>query len=114
MKFIVCVILTALLAFVSGLYLPWWGIALAGFAVAVLIYQTPRKAFLSGFTGLFLLWAIMASVIDASNQHIISKRIAALLPLGGSSLFLILLTALIGAIVGGLGALSGSYLRRIK
>jgi hypothetical protein len=37
---------------------------------------------------------------------------ASLFPLGGSSALLILITGIVGAIVGGLSALSGSFLRR--
>jgi len=38
--------------------------------------------------------------------------VATILPLGGSSFVLILLTAFIGGLVAGLSALTGSYLRK--
>jgi hypothetical protein len=50
--------------------------------------------------------------IDAQNDSILSQRMASLFPLGGSSALIILITAVVGAIVGGLSALSGSFLRR--
>ena len=56
MKFFVSLILTAFLSFGACLYLPWWSIAIASFLVAALIPQRPGKAFLAGFTALFLLW----------------------------------------------------------
>lgn len=111
MKFIVATILTALLAFVSGLWFPWWTIALAAFLIAALVHQRPGKAFLAGFLGVFLLWAILASIIDMKNASLLSSRIASVLPLGGSNLLLILVTALIGGLVGGFGGLTGSFLR---
>ena len=114
MKFIISIILTALLAFVIDLYLPWWGIAIAAFFVAALIHQRPGYSYLSGFLGVFLLWILLSLLIDIKNQGILSKKIATLLPLGGSVFLLMLLTALIGGIVGGLGALSGSYIRKLK
>ena len=114
MKLIVSILLTALLGFVIDLYLPWWGIAIAAFAVAALIHQRSGVAFLSGFLGVFLLWAILAWWIDVKNQGILSKRIAEVFPLGGSTFLLILVTALVGGLVGGLAALSGSYLRKRK
>ena len=55
MKFIAALIITALLSFIAGLYLPWWGIAIAAFIVALLVYQKAGMAFLSGFLGLFFL-----------------------------------------------------------
>jgi hypothetical protein len=114
MKFIVSILLMALLSFALGLYLPWWSLALVAFVVAALIHQRAGKAFLSGFLALFLLWGILAFIIDANNDHVLSVKVAELLPLGGSSLLLILVTALIAGLVGGLAAMAGSYVRTIK
>ncbi len=111
MKFFTAVILTALLAFISGLFLPWWGIAIISLLVAVLVHQKAGKAFLAGFLGVFLLWAILAWWIDMKNNGVLSKKIASVLPLGGNSLLLILVTGLIGGLVAGMAAMSGSYLR---
>jgi hypothetical protein len=111
MKLFAALILTALLAFISGLYLPWWSIAIAAFLTALLVHQRGPRAFLSGFIGIFILWAFLAWWIDMKNQGILSKKIAELFHLGTSSLLLILVTALVGALVGGFAAMSGSYLR---
>ncbi len=111
MKLIVAIILTALLSFIGGLYLPWWSIAIAAFISSLLIPMRSGKAFLSGFLGVFILWALLAWWIDMKNHGILSKKIAEIFPLGGSSFLLILVTALIGALVGGVAAMSGSYLR---
>ena len=113
LKYFLSILLTALLAFVSGLYLPWWGIAIAAFIVSALIPQKPFYAFLSGFIGVFLLWEILAWWIDSKNNGILSQKIAQVLPLGGSTILLILITSLIGATVAGLAALTASYLRRM-
>ena len=114
MKFVISIILTGLLAFVIDLYLPWWGITIAAFFVAALIHQRPRNSYVSGFLGIFILWFLLVWLIDVKNQSILSKKIALLLPVGGSVFLLMLVTALIGGIIGGLGALSGSYLRKPK
>jgi hypothetical protein len=114
MKFVITTLLIALLSFLSGLYLPWWGVALAAFLVSALIRQRPGVAFLAGFTALFLLWAGLSWSMDIPNNSILSAKIAQILPLGGSSLALILVTALIGALVGGVAALTGSFLQKKK
>lgn len=111
MKLFVSIVLTALLAFIGGLYMQWWSLAIASFLVALLIPQKAGKAFFSGFLGLFLLWGILAWWIDIKNEHILSQKIATVLPLGGSSILLILATAIIGGLVAGFAAMSGSYLR---
>ena len=111
MKFLVAILLTALLAFISGLFLPWWCFAITSLLVAVLVHQSAGKAFLSGFLGVFLLWAGLAWWIDMKNNGVLSKKIAQVLPLGGNGLLLILVTGLIGGLVAGFAAMSGSYLR---
>jgi hypothetical protein len=111
MKFTVATILTALLVFIAGLYLPWWSLAVMALLVALLVHQHPGKAFLSAFVGVFLLWAGLAWWIDMKNDGVLSAKMAKLLPVGGSVVVLILLTAVVGALVAGLGALSGSFLR---
>ena len=114
MKFIVCLLLTALLSFAAGLYINWWSIAIAAFTVAACIHQKPGKAFLAGFLALFLLWGALAWTIDSRNESVLSHRMAQLLPFGGSSFLMILATALLGALVAGFASLAGSYLRKSK
>ena len=114
MKFITAILLTALLAFAGGLWFGWWIIALAAFIIALLVHQKAGKAFLSGAIGVFLLWATLAWWIDMKNEHVLSKKIAEVLPLGGSSFLLIIVTAFIGGLVAGFGAMSGSYLRSTR
>jgi hypothetical protein len=112
MKYVVSILLTALLSFVTGLFLPWWTIAFAAFLVSVLIHQKPAMSFLSGFLGVFLLWEVLAWWIDNKNDSILSQKIAQIIPLGGSTILLILLTSVTGALVGGFSALTASYLRK--
>jgi hypothetical protein len=111
MKFIAAILLTALLSFITGLYLPWWGIALAAFLAALVVPQRAAFSFISGLLGVMLLWCGLAWWIDIKNQGILSSRIANVLPLGGNVLLLILVTGLIGGLVAGFAAMSGSYLR---
>jgi hypothetical protein len=111
MKFITSIILTALLAFIGGLYLPWWSLAIAAFAVAILIHQKPWKAFFSGFLGLFLLWGGLAYWINLKNDGVLAVKVSELLKLGGSAYLLIIVTGIVAGLIGGLAALAGSYLR---
>jgi hypothetical protein len=113
LKYILSILVTAVVSFVAGLYMPWWGIAIAAFLVSAAIPQKPGFSFLSGFLGVFLLWEILAWWIDNKNSGILSQKMANILPFGGSSLVLIIVTSLVGAIVAGFAALAGSYLRRL-
>jgi len=112
MKFIISILITALLSFVAGLFFPWWTIAPAALVVAVSIHQSPFRSWLTGFVSLLLLWGGLAWWIDMKNQHVLSSKLAEIFPLGGSSFLLILVTAIIGALVAAFGALTGSYMRK--
>lgn len=112
MKFIIALLLTALLGYLFPLFLPWWSFAITSFIVAVFIHQRPWKAFLAGFTALLLLWGIYAVVIDDANQHILSTKVARILPFNGSYVALIITTAIIGGSLSGMAALTGSYFNR--
>jgi ABC-type antimicrobial peptide transport system permease subunit len=60
------------------------------------------------------LWGVLALWIDLKNESILSHKIAQIFPLGGSSILIILITALIGALVGGFAGMAGSSLRIVK
>lgn len=116
MKFLVATILTAVLAFIAGLlsFSPWWGFAITSLLIAVVVHQKAGKAFLAGFLGLLLLWAGLAWWIDMKNNGILSAKIANVLPLGGNAIYLILVTGIVGGLVAGMAAMSGSFLRSTK
>lgn len=114
MKFVLSVLLVIVLSFLAGLFLPWWSIAIVSFLVALFIPQRLGYAFLSGLTGVFIFWAAQEFWIDIKNKSILSSKIAELFHLGSSSVLLILVSAFIGALVGGFAAMSGSSLRPIR
>jgi len=114
MKFLISFILIALLSFAACLYFPWWSIAIVAFIVAVIIPQHPGKSFLTGFLALFFLWGALACWISEKNENILAHKISMLVLKMDSPFILVLATALIGALVAGLAALSGSFLRNRK
>lgn len=112
MKFIISLILTALLSFALCLFLPWWSIAIAAFAVAALIPQRPGKSFLTAFIALFLLWGGLSFWISNNNHHLLAHKISQLILKMDNPLLLIFATAIIGALVAGFAALAGSFVRK--
>lgn len=112
MKFVISLILTALVGFATCLYLPWWCIAIAAFIVAAFIPQKPGKAFLSGFLALFLLWGGLSFWISSNNEHLLAQKISLLILKIDNAYLLITATALIGALTAGFAALTGSYIRK--
>ncbi len=116
MKFVASIILTALLAYVIGLFttLPWWCFAVSSFVISISIHQAPFKSFLSGFVGLFLLWISLAFLKDIVNSHILATKVAQILPLGGSYIAVMFLTGFIGGLISGLAALTASFTRKVQ
>ena len=114
MKFIITILVSALLAYAVGIYgnLPWWSFVITNLLVAAAIPQKPFLSFLSGALGVGLLWMTLAIILDQGNDHILSTKVAQILPLKGSYVLLITITSIVGALLGGLAALTGSYTRK--
>jgi hypothetical protein len=104
------IILTALLAFLFQLILPWWGIAVAAFLVATAFDQSGIVALRNGFTGVFLFWAGAAAIVSVMNEGVLMARLAMLFSLP-SGWLTVLVTGLVGGVAGGLAALTGNRLR---
>lgn len=113
MKFIVSILLVALLSVAACLYLPWWSIAIAAFAVTAVIPQKPVSAFFAGFIALFLVWGGLSFYLSQANNHLLAHKVSLLIIKIDNPYLLILTTALLGAIVAGLGGLSGSFTRKL-
>jgi len=111
MKLLVAILLTALLALVGGMWLPWWSIAIASLLIGLLVPQRAGRAFLAGFLGIFLLWAIYSLSKDIPNDGLLSAKVADMFSLGRNSILIILVTAFVGGLVGGFGGMTGSFLR---
>lgn len=109
MKWIIVIIL----AIVLQQFLPWWSIAIAAFAYGFLILQSSATAFINGFLGIFLLWGSVAAYVYYVNDGLLAQLLAEMLSIS-SGMVMVLLTALIGGIVGGFASLCGKYLRDLS
>jgi len=96
-----------ILSFICSYLLPWWAAALIAFLAALFIGKTSGKAFLSGFGAIFVLWMILALMKSLPNDNVLAGRAIQLFPLPHQWILLLLITALIGGLVGGMAALSG-------
>jgi hypothetical protein len=113
MKFILSIVLVALVTYAIGIYgnLPWWSFVVTNLIIAIALPIKPIQSFLAGALGVGALWAGLAFGIDMANNHILSSKVAQILPLGGSYIALIIVTAFVGALLGGLASLTGSFVR---
>jgi len=113
-KIPVTILLSAIACFAIGIYgaLPWWSFVVTNFIIALAIPQKPLVSFLTGALGVGAIWAGLATGIDMANNHLLSSKVAQILPLNGSYVLLIVITAFIGFILGGMAFLTAAYLRK--
>ena len=101
-----------LLTMVGGfLFLPWWWPVPAAYAAAYWLGRTGRQAFLSGFAGAGAAWLLLAAFMDWRNGQILSTRVAGLFHLPYAWMLLVI-TGLLGGLLGGFGAWAGQALRQ--
>lgn len=113
MKFLTNFIITVLVSYIIGAFFPWWTIFPFIAIIYALMPLKPFVSFLCGFSALFFLWAILSFIIDVSNNHLLSKKMAMIFLQNDQYGYLILITALIGGVIGGLSALTGTLARRL-
>jgi hypothetical protein len=110
MKFFIQLIVIALLAFVFELILPWWSIALA--AAIGGYFLKSNINFLAGFLGIAVLWIAYAFIISSNAAAPLADRVAAIFSVNKN--LLIILTGVIGGLVGGFAAMAGAALKKEK
>lgn len=91
--------------------LPWWVLAVSSFVLAFWLAQKAGVAFWAGFGGIALGWLGFSLFYHLRNDGLLTSRVATLFTLP-HPLLLLLVTALLGGLVGGLAALSGYFCRR--
>jgi hypothetical protein len=100
------------LAFISSYLLPWWAVAIVTFFAAYFMAKTPWRSFISGFLAVFIVWALLAMLKSIPNNHLLAGRVVQLFPLPHNWVWVLVVTAFIGGLIGGMGALSGTLMKR--
>jgi hypothetical protein len=108
MKFILQVFGIAILAHMLGIFLPWYSIAIAAFVAGYALKS--RANFIAGFLSIALLWAVKAWLMDSAASTDLAQRVAHIFTLKHKEL-LFLVMAVIGGLIGGFAALTGSLLK---
>jgi hypothetical protein len=112
MKFIFRLILIAVLGYFLPFYLPWWILFVVAFSVGALIPGNGFNVFNAGFLGGGLVWMGLSFKIDMETNSILSEKMVELFPIADAT-FLLIAAGIIGALVGGFGAITGNSLRQI-
>ncbi|SRR5258706_2856331 len=109
MKFLLQTLATIFCCFIVQYFLPWWTMALVGFAVGYYFNNNGFESFAAGFLGAGLLWFGMAYYIDTTTQSILTEKVQKLFPI---NIFLFMI--LVGGLVGGFAALTGTLVKGKK
>ncbi len=112
MRLILLIVLITVISFVLQLFLPWWIIAVVVWMLTFLLGDKWWKAFLAGFIGIALGWLAMSLFMHFRNDGLLTAKVATLLTLPSGAI-LIIVTALLGGLVGGFSGLAGYCSRRV-
>jgi len=111
------ILLIAVISLLAQLIAPWWSLAVVAFAIC--FWRSPGagsvaswRAFLYGFAGVALVWLAYALLIHVRTGGIFTSRMSQLLFKAEGSALLVLATATLGGLVGGLAGLAGHFTRR--
>lgn len=108
MKFLVQFLAILFFSHLLDLFMPWYCIALAAFLIGYFVKS--KYNFLAGFLAIATLWTFNAWLIDSSSSSDLASVVARLFTLP-HKIFVYLLMAVIGGLVGGFAALTGALLR---
>jgi len=105
-------LLIAIVGFIVQLFLPWWSLAIVSFLAALWLARKAGPAFGAGFLGIGLGWLLLSGFYHVRNSGLLTTKVATLFKLPNGVL-LICVTVLLGALIGGLAALSGFCFRNL-
>lgn len=111
MKFMLSLLLIAVLSLIATWYLPWWSLAVVAFLVCCFVQQSSGRSFLVAFLAVFLLWLCFGLWKDNGNAHLLATRMAGVFGLPHYSLYLVV-AALIGGLAAGFAGWAGSLTRK--
>jgi hypothetical protein len=109
MKFLLQTLATIIGCFIVQYFLPWWTMALIALVAGYVFHNSGKVSFASGFLGAGLLWLAMAYYMDVTTQSILTDKVNKLFPLN-----VFIMMTIIGGLVGGFSALTGTLMRGKK
>ena len=101
------IVVMGVVAYFTQSFGPWWSGIAGAFVIAAIAQLKPGQSFVAGFIGIGLAWAIQILILDINNEGILSEKVGQLFG-GISGTVLVLITCLLGALLGGLAGMSGS------
>lgn len=106
------IFLIAILSLLAQFVLPWWSLAVVAFLVCFWRSSGGGRAFLSGFLGVAIVWLAHALLLQLRTDGIFIGRMSELLFKTNTAVLPLVVTTLVGGLVGGLAGLSGYLVKQ--
>lgn len=106
------IVLIAIVGLLVQLVLPWWSLAIVAFAVCFWRGSGAGRAFWYGFAGVALVWISYVLLVHLRTDGIFTGRMGQLLFKADAPALLMLATAVLGGLVGGLAGMAGYFVRQ--
>lgn len=103
--------------FIAQSFLPWWIIAPVCLIASFFFSSSKKQAFWSGFAGVFILWLVKILSLSLPNEHLLANKVGQVFMLHESNynwIILLIVSSVIGGMVGGLSCLTGNSFKKLK
>ena len=104
-------------AFLLQTILPWWIIGPICLIASFFVSSSKKQAFWSGFAGVFILWLVKILSLSLPNEHLLANKVGQVFMLYESNynwIILLIVSSVIGGMVGGLSCLTGNSFKKLK
>jgi TctA family transporter len=111
MNLLIRIILIGALAFGLQSYFPWYSAIIAALLVELILGKDGSTKFFSGFYGIALVWMALSAYVDFKSESILSIRILEMFKLPPYGSVMVVLTGLLGGLLGGFATTVGGWIR---
>ncbi len=111
-KFGLQTLIILVLGSIAQYFFPFWSIAIVAASVGFFFkYENSAASFAAGTAAVTLLWSSYAGFLKSMNANQLADQIGVLFKVGSG--YLMPITGLIGGLLGGFGAQTGTLLRKV-
>lgn len=112
-KFSIQTVLIIVLGFAAQQFFPWWSIVIVAALIGAMFnFKNSLGSWLAGFVAVGLLWGGFAGFMNYGNLGLLSSNVGELMGgIDGSTL--VYVTGLLGGVIGGFGAMTGTLGRKM-
>ena len=111
MNLLLRITLIAALATIGQMFLSWYIIVFAAFLVELALGKRDATKFFSGFYGIAIPWMALSAYIETKSESILSVRILEMFKLPQYGFVLVIITGLLGGLIGGLASTLGGWIK---